>query len=71
MQRNQGESFADYKARRAAANKATKELLKGTLFHDSNVYGTYEDKEKQARKAQRAAHKEIRRQTNTQLKQDA
>lgn len=57
MQRNENESFSDYKARRAASNKAVKALKRGVVFHDSSYEGTYVNKEKQAIKAERAARK--------------
>ncbi len=60
MQRNQEESFEQYQARRAAANKATKEFLKGTLFHDSNIYGTYANPQKRSMKEARKAAKEAK-----------
>lgn len=69
MQRNENESFADYKARRAAANKAVKALKYGTLFHNSYTDGTYTNPEKRALKAERANRKAIRRSVNKQLKQ--
>lgn len=48
MQRNEGESFEAYKARRAEGNSAVKALKRGVLFHDSAIYGTYTNPEKQA-----------------------
>lgn len=61
MQRNENETFEDYCARRAAANKATKEALKPKLFHDSNTFGTFVNKAKRAIKAERAARKAQRK----------
>ncbi len=57
MKRMENESFDEFKARRAAANKATKEFLKGTLFHDSNVYGAHTNPQKRAMKEDRKATK--------------
>lgn len=50
MQRNENESFEDYKARRAESNRAVKALKRGVVFHDSAIYGTYVNAEKQAAK---------------------
>lgn len=50
MQRNENESFEDYKARRAEANSAVKALKRGVVFHESAIYGTYVNAEKQAAK---------------------
>ncbi len=47
MKRNEDESFADYKARRTAQNKADKELLKGRLVWCStfvNITGFFTEK---------------------------
>lgn len=62
MQRNENESFENYKIRRAAANKAVKALKRGVLFHDSMSQGTYINWEKRELKAQRAARKAQRKQ---------
>jgi hypothetical protein len=71
LARGDGESFEDYKIRRAAANKVVKALKRGAVFHDSRYEGTYTNPEKRALKARRAARKAIIRQTNKQLKQVA
>jgi hypothetical protein len=57
MQRNENESFTDYKIRRAGSNKAIKAIKRGVVFHDSSYEGTYVNKEKRAIKAERAARK--------------
>lgn len=62
MQRNENESFEDYKIRRAAANKVVKALKRGVVFHDSMYEGTYRNPEKRAMKAERAARKAQRKQ---------
>jgi hypothetical protein len=61
MQRNENESFEDYKIRRAAANEAVKALKRGVLFHDSYVYGTYTNPKKRAGKEARKISKAIRK----------
>jgi galactokinase len=61
LTRGDGETFAEYKARRAAANKAVKALKRGVLFHDSNELGTFINWDKQRLKAQRAARKAQRK----------
>lgn len=60
MQRNENESFEDYKIRRAASNKAVKALKRGVVFHDSSYKGTYVNKKKRELKAQRAAKKVVK-----------
>jgi hypothetical protein len=55
VQRNENESFEDYKVRRAAANKAVKALKRGVPFHNSAEQGTYINWDKRELKAQRAA----------------
>lgn len=55
MQRNDGESFEEYRDRREASNRAVKALKRGVMFHDSAIYGTYVDVEKQAAKYARKA----------------
>lgn len=69
--RNENESFEDYKQRRAESNRAVKALKRGVLFHDSAIYGTYVDVEKQAAKAAHKAQKALRRSTSNQLKQQS
>lgn len=49
--RNENESFEDYKERRLQDHERTQRALKGKLFHDSYYEGTYENKEKQAKRA--------------------
>lgn len=47
--RMKDESFKDYKKRMVAATKAINEYLKnGTLFWDSNRFGTYTEAKKEA-----------------------
>jgi hypothetical protein len=61
MQRQENETFEQYKQRRTAANNATKRFLKGTLFHDSFHQGTFINWDKRELKAQRAARKAQRK----------
>lgn len=52
IKRNEGESFEDFKLRRAEDNALTKALLKPKLFWDTFNLGTYTNPEKRAYKAQ-------------------
>jgi argonaute-like protein implicated in RNA metabolism and viral defense len=61
LARAEDESYADYRIRRKLANDAVKALKYGETFHMSSVYGTYENKEKQALKAARKARKSAKK----------
>jgi hypothetical protein len=61
LARGDGESYEAYRQRRTATNKATKQFLKGVLFHDSFHFGTFINWDKRELKAQRAARKAQRK----------
>ena len=66
ISRNFKEDFDVYKERRSADHAATKVALKGTLFHDSYVYGTYENPQKREYKLHNTKHgrKQLAKQGN-------
>lgn len=61
--RNEGESFEDYRLRRAADHQATyNAAYHGVTRHDSYLYGTYRNPQRAAIKAERKARKDKRKQ---------
>lgn len=64
MQRNEDESFEDYKVRRTLSDLELKMFKKGVLFWDSDAHGTYFNKvlnEYKAAKKKAGSHRQMKK----------